>query len=77
MDTFGVGPRSMAPELRRRAGVAAQAPRGTRISGAAEMAVIRARISRLAGAALTRYDALRERAGGGDEEALQSRRQTD
>ena len=40
------------------------------------MAVIRARINRLAGAALTRYDALRERAGGGDEEALQSRKQT-
>jgi hypothetical protein len=56
--------------------VAAQAPRGTRISGAAEMAVIRARISRLAGAALTRYDALARSCGGqADEKTLQSRRQ--
>ena len=30
----------------------------------------------MAGATVTRYDALRERAGGGDEEALQSRQQT-
>jgi hypothetical protein len=32
--------------------------------------------STMAGAALTRYDARRERAGGGDEEALQSGQQT-
>jgi hypothetical protein len=44
--------------------------------GAAEMAVIRARIGLLAGAAVTRYDALARSCGGqADEKTLQSRRQ--
>jgi hypothetical protein len=48
---------SGSPQWRRRIGRRA-GQREAPISGAAEMAVIRARIGLLAGAAVTRYDAL-------------------
>ena len=66
---------SGSPQWRRRIGRRA-GPREAPISGAAEMAVIRARIGLLAGAAVTRYDALARSCGGqADEKTLQSRRQ--